>query len=142
MLVNERKLERGIIVFCNWAVFGIIGLTFLLEGVATDAYLTALAGIIGIVAGFIGHMVINVVFGQAFSLGETALGLAVFAISILIFILNWAFVGLSETDFFIGLTLLSVLVTGFFAYLSTRYGIRGAFNRFDVKSQRRSRQKG
>lgn len=138
---DVRKLEHRIIVFCNWAVFGFLGLGFLAEGAARDVYLIGLIGVIGVVAGFTGHIVINFVFQQSFSKGETALGLAVFSLSILTFVLNWLFVGYSDVDVLIGLTFFATLVLGFFIYVVTRYGVRGAFNRFDVKRETRSGRK-
>jgi hypothetical protein len=141
LLSNDRKLERTIIVFCNWAVFGFIGLGLLLDGLARDNYLFGFAGVVGIVAGFVGHMVINRVFGLVFTKGETALGLVVFSTSVITFVLSWLIVGHSNIDFYIGLTLFATVVTGFFVYVSTRYGIRGAFTRFDAIPSARSRWK-
>jgi len=131
-LGTEQKVERGIVVFCDWAVFGFIGLGFLLEGGARDSFPIGLIGVAGIAAGFAGHIIINSVFGQSFTFGETALGLALFAISVLGVFAGWLEGAMSLTDFHIGLSLLAVLVVGFLVYVVTRYGVRGAFHRFDV----------
>lgn len=131
---NEQKLERDLIVMCNWAAFGVIGLGLLLDGIARSAYLVGLAGVFGIVAGFVGHIIINAVFKQSFSVGEVALGLVLFAVAVLLFVFSWLFSGHAEVTFLIGLTLLASIVIGFFAYVLTRYGVSGAFRRFDVKT--------
>ncbi len=117
---------------CNWAVFGLVGLGFLLEGDAQENYLIGLIGVFSIVSGFVGHIVINTFYKQNFTLGETALGLGVFAVTALIFLVSWVTSILSVLGFYIGLTLLTVLVVGFLAYVFARYGVRGAFDRFDV----------
>ena len=137
LLSREKKVERGIIVFCNWAVFGLVGLGFLLEGGVKDTYIIGLIGILAIVLGFVGHIIINSVFGEGFTVGETALGLGMFATLVVIFIVSWFMSALSTTAFNIGLSLLAVLVLGFVVYLSTRYGIKGAFQRFDATSSSR-----
>jgi len=141
LLDTEQKVERGIVVFCSWAVFGFIGLGFLLEGGARDSLLTGLVGVAGLVAGFVAHMIINFVFAQPFSLGETALGLGLFALGVLGFIAGWLDGALSRTDFYIGLSLLAVLVVGFLIYVTTRHGVRGAFDRFDVTRAMQSERK-
>ncbi len=128
----EQKVERGIVVFCNWAVFGFIGLGFLLEGGARDSFPVGLIGVAGIAAGFGGHVIINSLYRQPFTLGETALGLGLFVTVVLVFVAGWLGGELTVTEIYIGLTLLAVLVVGFLVYVTTRYGVRGAFNRFDV----------
>jgi hypothetical protein len=141
LLNKEKNVERGIIVFCNWAVFGLVGLGFLLEGGARDVYLIGLVGVVGIISGLAGHIIINRVYGQGFSFNETALGLGMFATLLIIFIVSWAFAALSRTVIELGLTLLATLVMGFVVYVSTRYGLRGAFNRFDATSGSRLERK-
>lgn len=130
---SEKQVERGIIVFSNWAVFGFVGLGFLLEGVTRDEFAVSLIGVAGIAGGFIGHLVINFAFKQPFTSGETSLGLAVFGLTVLVFLLGWMFAGLSDADVFTGLTLISVLLLGFFAYVATRYGVKGSFSTFHHK---------
>lgn len=131
---GNNILERRLAVFCNWAVFGFIGIGFLLESLALDDYLISLIGIFGIIGGFVGNMVINVLFKQPFTDGETAFGLGVFGLVVLFFILGWVFTESSRTDFFIGLTLVSVILLGFFAYVFNRFGVRSSFSSFHFNS--------
>lgn len=126
----ETRTERSIVVFSNWAVFGFVGMGFVTEGFALDNYLVGLVGIAGIALGFVGHLVLNRVFDSGFTPGETALGLTLFGGVVLVFVLGWLFIGYSQQDFFIGLTLFCMLVAGFVIYLATRYGLRGAFSYF------------
>lgn len=128
----DKIIDRAIFVFCNWLVFGLIGLGFTLEGGARADFLVGLIGIAGVVAGFAGHMVINQIYSTSFTLGEVTLGLVLFALGSVVFILLSAFGELSSVAFQIGLTLFAILVVGFFAYVATRYGVSGAFKKFDV----------
>ena len=58
-LETEKKNERAVLVFCNWLVFGLIGLGFLLEGGSRENFLIGVIGIVGIIAGFVVHIIIN-----------------------------------------------------------------------------------
>jgi len=131
-LEPDKRLDRAVFVFCNWLVFGLIGLGFTLEGSTRGDLIIGLIGIAGVVAGFVGHMVINQAYSTSFTMGEVALGLVLFALGSVVFILSWMIGALSLAGFQIGLTLLAVLVGGFFAYVVTRYGVGGAFKKFDV----------
>tara|TARA_R110002126_G_scaffold48195_3_gene134436 strand:+ start:4761 stop:5186 length:426 start_codon:yes stop_codon:yes gene_type:complete len=133
-LSPTAKIEREVVVFSNWTIFGLVGLGFLLEGSTSDSFLVGTIGILAIIAGFSGHLIANHVFEQTFSKGEIALGLAVFALATLAFILTWLIAGLSQTTFLIGVATFFVTVVGLFVYLITRYGVGGAFRKFDVTS--------
>jgi hypothetical protein len=128
------NVERGILVFSIWGVFGVLGLGFLLEGFTRSAYFIALLGIGLIVVGFVAHIIVNAVFDQGFTNGETALGIGTLGVLALVFVLAWAEGGMPEENFYAGLTFFGVIVSGFIAYLVTRYGLRGAFSRFHVKT--------
>jgi hypothetical protein len=126
--------ERDLLVFSNWAVLGFGGLAFLLEGFTRDSYLISLLGTALIVAAFVAHIVVNSLFHQGFSRGETALGIGSFGVLTFTFIAGVLSGEMSMVDFYSGLTLFAVLAIGFIAYLSTRHGLRGAFSRFHVKT--------
>ena len=128
----DKTNERAVLVFCNWLVFGLIGLGFLLEGGARENVLIGMIGIIGIIAGFVVHIIINHISSTGFTLGEVALGLVLFALGAVTFILSWIIGAMPLVAFRIGLLLLAVLVVGFLVYVATRYGVAGAFRKFDV----------
>lgn len=128
------KIEREVVVFSNWTICGLVGFGFLLEGSASDSFLIGTIGILAIVVGFSGHLIANHVFEQTFSKGEIALGLTIFALASLAFILTWLVVGLSQTTFLIGVATFFFTVLGLLVYLITRYGVGGAFRKFDVTS--------
>jgi len=127
------KVERGILVCSIWVILGFLGLGFLLEGFARNAYLMSLLGIALIMASFVAHIIVNAVFGQGFTSGETVLGISAFGVFAVVFIAGWLEGSMSMADFYAGLTLFGVLVVGFMTYLATRYGLRGAFSRFHIK---------
>jgi hypothetical protein len=134
-IVAEAGIERGIAVFSNWAVSGFACLGFVMEGLHRDSYLIALIGIGAVVAGFVGHLIINHVFSIEFTNGETALFLAAFGVLILIFLVAWLTQNLSRNGIYMGLTLVSTVASGLVIYLSTRFGMRGAFSRFHSRNR-------
>lgn len=129
---RSNIIERGIFVFCNWLTFGLIGIGFTLEGGARDEFFVGLIGIIGFLGGFVCHVIINKVFSTSFTVGEVALALGLFALGSIAFILSWVTGQLSHQAFLNGLALLAALVISFFAYVTTRHGVGGAFKKFDV----------
>jgi len=128
------KVERGILVCSIWAILGFLGLGFLLEGFAQNSYLMSLLGCALIMASFGAHIIVNAVFEQGFTNGETALGISAFGVFAVVFIAGWLEGSMSMADFYAGLTLVGALVVGFLTYLATRYGVRDAFSRFHIKS--------
>ena len=107
---TPARMERSILVFSIWAVLGILGLGFLLEGFSRDAYPVSLVGIALIVLAFLAHIIVNAIFGQGFLMGETALGIGSFGIMALLFIIGWLASDLSISDYYSGITLFSVLL--------------------------------
>lgn len=132
-IMKSAAIERNLLVFSLWAVFGFAGLAFILEGFKLDSYVISLVGVGSIAAGFIGHLVVNAVFGCGFSKGEAALGIATFGVLAVAFIVGWADGDLSIADYWSGITLFALLILGLFAYLSARYGLRGAFSHLHVR---------
>lgn len=134
-LHQNTKIDHEILIHCNWIVLGTIGLGFILEGSVRSNYFIGLLGGIIIIAGFVGHLILNHIFKRNFTTGEIALGLGLFTIGALIFIWFSLNDGLSESGFFIWLTLFALLTLGSLVYLLTRYGVGGAFKKFDVVPQ-------
>lgn len=134
----SRRCQRRPSAICSFSRSGQCsdspGCAFCWRGFSRDAYLVSLAGIVAIVLGFAAHIVINAIFATGFRPGEAALGIGTFGIIALAFIGGWATGGLSASDYWSGLTLFAVLALGMPVYLSTRYGLRGAFSRFHIRS--------
>jgi len=137
---KSPAVDRGILVFAIWAVFGFLGLGLFLEGMAHDVWGIAAIGVACVVLAFAGHIIVNGIFDTGFSQGETVLGIAIYGGLSLLFVLGALGGGMTMADFYSGLTLFGTLGAGFLVYLFTRHGLRGAFSRFHGKSA--SLQKG
>jgi hypothetical protein len=131
---NAPNLDRGILIFSIWAVFGFLGLGVVLEGFKRDLWAVSAIGIGGIVLAFVAHIIVNGIFDTGFTRGETALGIGAYGLLGLVFIVAAADGGMSKADYYSGLTFFGTLAVGFLAYLSTRHGLRGAFSRFHHKA--------
>ncbi|MDH6265622.1 hypothetical protein M2360_001012 [Rhizobium sp. SG_E_25_P2] len=134
MIANRPHIERTILIFAIWGVLGFLGLGVFLEGMKSDLWPLSSAGVLLIVFAFVAHIIVNGIFKAEFSPGEAALGIGVYGILGLVFIVSAATGGLTMADYYSGLTLFGVLAVGFLAYLFTRHGLRGAFSRFHIKS--------
>ncbi len=125
-------IDRGIMVFAIWAVFGFLGLRLFLEGMARDAWGLAAAGVGVIVLAFVGHIIVNGIFDTGFTVGETAMGIGAYGLFALLFVLAALRGDMTIADFYAGLTFFVALAAGFIAYLFTQHGSRDAFSRFHV----------
>lgn len=125
-------VDRGILVFAIWSVFGFLGLGLFLEGMARDVWGLAAVGVGVVVLAFVGHIIVNGIFDTGFTPGETALGIGTYGLLGLMFVVGALQGGMTMADFYAGLTFFGVLGAGFLAYLFTRHGLRGAFSRFHV----------
>ena len=129
-MANRAGVERGILVFSIWATLGFLGMGFWLEGAAREAMRISLLGIALILAAFVAHIVVNAVYRQGFTRGETALGIGVYGLMALLYVLARLQGGMNATAAQAGLALFGLLAAGFVTYLATRHGVRGAFTRF------------
>lgn len=126
--------ERQILVFTTWAILGFLGLGFVLEGMVREQAMAAGIGVSLVLAAFVAHIVINAVWNQDFTGGEAALGIGVYGLLALVFILAWIGGGLGPVGYGTGIALFGLIAAGFIAYLATRHGLRGAFSQFHIHS--------
>lgn len=133
MSPTDASIERSVLIFAIWAVFGLFGLCVFLEGMKSDWWALSASGVVLIVVAFVAHIIVNGIFDTGFTPGETALGIGAYGVLGLVFVVSAAGGGLTMEDYYSGLTLFGVLAAGFLAYLFTRHGLRGAFSRFHVK---------
>ncbi len=127
---TPARIQRGILVFSIWAALGFLGLGFVLEGFTRNGVGLSLLGTAIIVAALCAHIVVNAIFRQGFTTGETTLGIAAYGAMVLVFIVGWLDGGLSPANYLSGVALFGILAAGFIAYLTTRYGLRDAFSQF------------
>lgn len=123
-----QPLEKRLAVVTNWGFFAPFGMGFVLSGFSDAQWLTGLLGYALLVAGFIGHLIINRVFHTGFSGGEVALGLVLFGISALSFIGTWVFdPSFGSVNLGIGLAGFAAMTACLLGYLVVNYGLRGSY---------------
>ncbi len=123
-----QPVERRLAVVTNWGFFASFGMGFVLSGFSGASWSMGLLGYALLVAGFIGHLIINQVFETGFSSGEVALGLVAFGISALSFIGSWLFdPGFGSVNLGIGLAGFGAMAACLVGYLIVRYGMRGSY---------------
>lgn len=129
-MATRASPERSILVFAIWAVLGFLGLGFVLDGMAHESVAAAVAGVTLLLATFAAHIVVNAVFGVGFSHGETALGIGLYGLLALVFVVARIAGRLGEVGYLTGIAVFGLLAAGFIAYLAARHGLRGAFSYF------------
>ena len=70
-----QLVEKRLAVVTNWGFFASFGMGFVLSGFSGAQWWVGMLGYALLVAGFVGHVIINRVFDTGFSGGEIALGL-------------------------------------------------------------------
>ena len=126
------RLDRHALVTAVWLPLGLVAL--ILFRLGTDEGAGWLLGGFGaLLAGFLGHVVLNAALGTDFTRGEVALGLALFLGALLACGLALLLVDGFADRFFLPLALgFGGLAAAVILYMVTRYGARGAFQGFDV----------
>ncbi len=129
----ERSLDRHALVMAVWLPLGFVALLLFLFGYRQENG-WIVAGAFGLVfAGFVGHVIVNAVYTSLFSARELALGLVVYVLGLLAFLLALLFgSGRAEALFLpIGLGFFFLAAAVLF-YLVTQQGLRRTFEAFDV----------
>tara|TARA_B100000700_G_scaffold296176_1_gene359790 strand:- start:399 stop:785 length:387 start_codon:yes stop_codon:yes gene_type:complete len=103
-------------------------------GLANSAPWFLMTGFLIIIAGFVGHVIINFTLNTSFTNGETALALFVLFLVLIFVIIYGLFSKQQETlpNFLVMCLGLLGLVVTVFLYLLFKHGPRGAFRKFDV----------
>lgn len=126
-------LDRHALVMSIWLAIGFVALALLARGFREGGMIFVFGGFGTVIAGFVGHVITNAVTCTRFTSREIALGLVVYALALIGFLLALLvgseavlarFVPLS-----IGFLALAVVVV---FYMVTHFGTRGAFRAFDV----------
>ncbi|MDD5323718.1 MAG: hypothetical protein PHR71_00140 [Polaromonas sp.] len=100
----------------------------MLSGFSRAQWSFGLLGYAMLVAGFIGHVIINRVFDTGFTGGEIAFGLVAFGISAISFIGSWLFdPSFGSVNLGIGLTGFAAITACLVGYLVIKYGLRGSY---------------
>lgn len=135
-----QALDRHVLAMTIWLVAGLVAATLFHFGLGHASWVAILGAFLVVVAAFCGHVVLNAVYGCGFTRGELALGLVLYVAAALAFILS--VLGSAEfrdAAFLPGAGgFVLVFATAVF-YLVTRFGVRGAFEGFDVIRSFRAR---
>jgi len=128
-----KSLDRHALVTALWLGFAFLAVTLLKLGIE-HANLWALSlGFASVLAGFIAHVLVNIVFRTLFTPREVALGLFVFAICLLWFGLAVIFYPQHRISLFLPIALGFVALTTVMIFtMITWLGVHGAFDSFDI----------
>jgi hypothetical protein len=138
MLPSDRieHLDRHALVMAIWLPMGIVAAALMHYALGAGGPMWALAAFGAVLVAFAGHVIVNVVLGTDFSPREVAVGLVLYGCAVLAVALAVVVVDGFAARFFLvmagGLALLAVAVV---LYMVTRFGVRRAFEGFDVIRQ-------
>ncbi len=128
-----KSLDRHAIVMALWLGFAFLSVALLKLGIDHENWWALSSGFAFVLAGFIAHVLINIVFKTLFTPKEVALGLFVFAICLLWFGLSFIFYPQHRFSLFLPIALgFMALTVAVIFTMTTWLGIRGAFESFDV----------
>ncbi len=132
----DQDMENRLAVLTSWGLLGPFGIGFVLSGFRSGIYAVGLFGFGLLVIGFVSHLIINRIYGVDFRNGEIASAFGLFGVATLGFVATWVFdPAFGRNAVLLGLTGCSLAVAGVFAYVATRYGLRGSFSMFHTAKQ-------
>lgn len=136
------RLDRHVLVLSFWLPLGFLTLALFTRGLDLGNDWLVAGAFAAILVGFLGHVIVNAVYRTFFTSRELALGLVVYLLALLSFLLALLLGSERIEALFavIGLGFLA-LALGVIAYLVIHLGVRRAFEAFDVISDFRNRRK-
>ena len=140
-LIPAQALDRHALVMTVWLSFGFVAAALFGYGFGAGGALFLFAAFAVVLAAFIGHVIVNAVYGGTFTARELALGLVLYAAALLAFglatLLSPEFRSRSFLPVSLGLVAVSAAVV---FYMITHFGVRRAFEAFDVIREFRPRR--
>lgn len=131
-LSGTEALDRHALVMAEWLAAGSVAAVLFHHGLGRGGALSILLAFAAVLAGFAGHIVINAVYRTTFTRRELALGLVTYAAGLLAFGAGvLVSPGVGRHFVLISLGFLAVFAAVLF-YMITYFGVRGAFEGFDV----------
>jgi len=133
---NMEPLDRHALVLSIWLSFGFAAAVFFRTAVGQVNWLFDVPAFAMIVAAFVGHVIVNAVTATSFTPKEVALGLAFYGAGLIALTVASLLSPAFATQQFLPCSLgfIAVFASVVF-YMITRYGLRRAFESFDVIRQ-------
>lgn len=132
-MTNQERQERHGLILSLWIGFASMAVILFHLGLTKDNWIFLSAGFALFLAGFIAHIIVNAVAGTGFQTREAILGLFVFALGILAFLISVVIGVEYSTENFLtissGLVLILVMII---FYMITKNGLRDAFDQFNI----------
>ena len=136
-------LDRHALVLAVWLPALLVAASLLHAGLARASAAFVLAGFLAVLAGFVGHVLVNVTHGTRFLARELGLGLVLYLAALVAFglalLLSPGFAAFAFAPMAVGFILLFAAVV---ATMLIASGVRGAFESFDVISSFRGPEDG
>lgn len=130
---GQDPLDRHALVSAVWLPTGFVALAVAHHGLNAGATGWVLAGFGAVLVGFALHVIVNAVLGTRFTAREVALGLVLYALTGVAFVLATLLQPTFAATFFLpvagGMAALAAAVV---LYMVTRWGPRQAFRQFDI----------
>jgi len=128
-----QALDRHALVMAIWLPAGLVGASLLHYGTDRAGAACILGGFAAIVVAFIGHVLVNAAYRTGFSPRERALGLVLYVVALLGFVLTALIGPALPARAFVSLCGGFILLFAVVVFtMLTSYGTRGAFEAFDV----------
>lgn len=130
---DQSALDRHALALAIWLSAGFIATVLLVHAFDGGSPWTAAGGFAAFLAGFVAHVIVNAVWRTGFTPRELALGLCLYGAGLVWFLLALLFGSVAAEHLFVpvGLGFLAILIAVVF-YLVTYFGVRRAFEGFDV----------
>ncbi|ESY62370.1 hypothetical protein NKI77_21795 [Mesorhizobium opportunistum] len=138
-LDKNEALDRHALVMACWLAVALPAAILFEYGFGRGGTTYILAGFAAILSGFVAHVIANVVYGTGFSPRELGLGLVIYGLALVLFVVLSLVSASFAAHNFLPLSI-GFIATGAVVvfYLITRYGARQAFEAFDVVRDFRS----
>jgi len=134
------RLERHALVLALWLPLGLLAAGLFHHGFGAGGPWWIAAGFGSVLAGFVAHVIVNAAFGTGFSGREIALALVLFGLTVITLVLSVLLDGAFSARFLLPVALgLIGLALAVVFYMVTRFGTRGAFERFDLARENNPR---
>jgi hypothetical protein len=127
------RMDRHALVIAIWVAFGFAAVVLTNYGLGSGGAMFLFAGAGSVILGFLGHVIVNAVYGTTFTPRELALALIVYVVCLI----SFGVATLFDPDFasrnFLALSANFIVIGGVvITYMILHFGVRRTFQAFDV----------